>query len=246
MTIKALLNTIHAAATIGSDGVGLLTFQNSGKLNLLNSPAMSDILHALNVLQDQESIKVLIFRAEGERAFIGGADLRELVTLTEATARGFITRLREVCDAIYTFPVPVIARLAGWCIGGGLEVALSCDLRIADSSARFGMPEVAVGIPSVIHAALLPRLIGSSMASWLLLTGESIDATIAMRCGLVHELVDPGALDERVSARAAQLASIGPAVLRQQKRLLREWQSQSLAESINHSIDEFVAAYTTG
>src|SRR5438046_7155429 len=115
---------------------------------------------------------------------IGGADIKEMAKLDQASADAFITRLRDLCEAVRQFPAPVIARLPGWCLGGGLEVAAACDFRIAAHDAMFGMPEVKVGIPSVIHAALLPRLIGWGRARWLVMTAENIDAPTALAGGV--------------------------------------------------------------
>src|ERR1035438_6132404 len=135
---------------------------------------------------------------------IGGADIKEMAKLDQASAEKFITGLRDLCEAVRAFPAPVIARMPGWCLGGGLEVAAACDFRIAAHDAKFGMPEVKVGIPSVIHAALMPRLIGSAHASWLMLTGESIDAEQARAWGLVDRVVPLAELDAEV-ARVASL-----------------------------------------
>ena len=117
---------------------------------------------------------------------------------------------------------------------------------MCDNSAVFGMPEVKVGIPSVIHAALLPRLIGESRAGWLLLSGENIAADRAEVWGLVHECCAPDALDALVAARAAALAALPPQALRQQKRLLRHWQTVPLAQAIEDSVAEFAKAYDSG
>ena len=114
------------------------------------------------------------------------------------------------------------------------------------STARFGMPEVKVGIPSVIHAALMPRLIGQSRAAWLLLTGEPINAATALAWGLVHSVCAPAELDAEVAAAARQLAGLAPAVLRQQKRLLRSWESLSADAAIEASVAEFAQAFSTG
>ena len=127
-----------------------------------------------------------------------------------------------------------------------MEFALSCDLRVASTEAKLGMPEVKVGIPSVIHAALIPRLIGKSRATWLLLTGEVIDAEKAQVWGMLDEVVPLSELDEAVSRLANGLAALGPSVLAQQKRLLREWEDEDLDVSIHNSVKEFANAFHTG
>lgn len=236
----------HALATLDESGIGTLTVTDAGRLNIIGSAAIAELRDALALLSARADLRVLVLRGSGERAFIGGADIGEMATLSPATAEAFIGRLAGLCDAVGQVPVPVIARLSGWCLGGGLEVALACDLRLCDDSAMFGMPEVKVGIPSVIHAALLPRLLGQARADWLLLCCENIDATRAEAWGLVHERCAVGGLDALVQQRAAALAALPPQALRQQKRLLRHWQTVPLAQAVRDSIGEFAQAYATG
>jgi len=153
--------------------------------------------------------------------------------------------LRDLCEAVRTFPGPVIARMPGWCLGGGLEVAAACDFRVAAHDAKFGMPEVRVGIPSVIHAALLPRLIGWGRARWLVMTGENIDAATALAWGLVDVVAPEGGLDIAVEQTVSMLLRCGPEALRSQKALLRQWEELPLTESINLSIGVFGRSYLT-
>lgn len=138
-------------------GLAVVELINSKRLNIVGSAAIDELTHAFRTIGDDNDVRVVVLRGAGDTAFIGGADINEMVTLQPSTAEVFIRRLAGLCEAIRACPVPVIARLAGWCLGGGLEVAISCDLRIAEAGAKFGMPEVAVGIPSVIHSAMLPR-----------------------------------------------------------------------------------------
>ena len=239
-------STPHSLIALDAHGIATLTIRDAGVLNILSSPVINDLTAAVQALSARPELRVLVLRGSGERAFIGGADIREMATLDPAGARAFITRLKQLCEAVRRCPAPTIARLAGHALGGGLEVALACDLRIADAGAHFGMPEVAVGIPSVIHAALLPRLVGDSRARWLLLSGESIDAPTALAWGLVQELCESGTLDARIAARAQRLAGFGPAALRQQKALLRDWESQPLDAAIDATVAAFGQAFETG
>ena len=236
----------HALATLDASGIGTLQLRDAGKLNIVGSAAIGDLLGALHALTAVPELRVLVLRGSGDKAFIGGADIGEMVSLNPTTAKDFISALAGLCDAVMQMPVPVIARIPGWCLGGGLEVALACDLRLCDDSAMFGMPEVKVGIPSVIHAALLPRLLGQARADWLLLCGENIDAPRAEGWGVVHERCAVGQLDDLVSRRATALAALPPQALRQQKRLLQHWQTVPLAQAVRDSIAEFARAYTTG
>jgi enoyl-CoA hydratase/carnithine racemase len=244
--MRTLQQSTHALATLDAVGIGTLQLHAAGTLNIVGSAAITELRAALQVLAAEPALRALVLRGSGERAFIGGADIGEMAGLTPATAEAFITRLAGLCDAVAQMPVPVIARIPGWCLGGGLEVALACDIRICDDSAMFGMPEVRVGIPSVIHAALLPRLLGQARADWLLLCCENIDAVRAEAWGLVHERCAVGQLDDRVNQRAQALAVLPPQALRQQKRLLRHWQTVPLAQAVRDSIGEFALAYATG
>ena len=167
-----------------SRGVARLTICNAGSLNILNSTVMNAVRQGIESLADDRSIRALIIAGESEKSMIGGADIKEMAQLDQASAEIFISTLRRLCDAPRLFPAPVIARIPGWCLGGGLEFAAACDFRVAAADAKFAMPEVRVGIPSVIHAALLPRLIGWGRARWLIMTAATIDAQTALNWGL--------------------------------------------------------------
>ncbi len=244
MTIPEISPHVHTA--IDAEGIATLTVRGAKAMNIIGSPAILAVTDALARLRDEPGLRVLVLRGQGDQAFIGGADIGEMAGLTPATAEAFITRLKDLCEAVRLFPVPVIARIAGWCLGGGLEVAMACDLRLASSDSQYGMPEVRVGIPSVIHAALMPRLIGPAAAAWMLLTGDTVDAATALAQGLVHRVCALDSLDAEVQRTARQLAGLGPRVLRQQKALLRDWERLPLDEAIARSVAEFASAYTTG
>jgi enoyl-CoA hydratase/carnithine racemase len=141
--------------------------------------------------------------------------------------------------------VPVIARVNGYALGAGCEVAAACDLRIASSNAVFGMPEVKVGIPSVVEAALLPGLIGWGRTRELLLFGENIDAATALAWGLVEQVVAPGELDGAVAARLASLLAAGPQAVRLQKKLIRQWEDMTPSHAVRAGIEAFTQAYDT-
>ncbi|CAN5343611.1 hypothetical protein BH10PSE10_BH10PSE10_10250 [soil metagenome] len=129
------------------DGIATLTIRNAGPLNIMNSAVIRDVREGIEQLAKDRDIRVLVVRGTGEKSMIGGADIKEMATLDQASAEKFITGLRDLCEAARQFPAPVIARLRGWCLGGGLEFAAACDLRIASQDAKFAMPEVKVGIP---------------------------------------------------------------------------------------------------
>src|SRR5690348_7625271 len=235
----------HCGIIRDSRGIIRLSICNAGSLNILGSAVISAVREGLEQLATDRSIRVLVLAGQSEKSMIGGADIKEMATLDQTTAEAFISRLRDLCEAVRAFPAPVIARLPGWCLGGGLEVAAACDFRIAAHDAKFGMPEVRVGIPSVIHAALLPRLIGWGRARWLMMTAENIAAPTALAWGLVDAVAQPGGLDAAVEHIVRALLECGPEALRSQKALLRAWEELPLTESVNLSVGVFGKSFLT-
>ncbi len=227
-------------------GVVRLTICNAGSLNILGTPAINGVREGLETLANDKQIRVLVVAGQSEKSMIGGADIKEMAKLDQASAEKFITGLRDLCEAARAFPAPVIARMPGWCLGGGLEFAAACAFRIAAHDAHFGMPEVRVGIPSVIHAALLPRLIGWGRARWLVMTAENIDASTALAWGLIDVVAAEGGLDAAVEKTVAMLLECGPEALRAQKALLRQWEELPLKEAVDISIPVFGQSFLTG
>ncbi len=235
-----------ATVNVSTKGVATVSIQQAGSLNILSTPVMNGLIEALAWVENNNDVRVVVMRGHGDKAFVAGADIKEMAALDHQTARVFIDKLRQLCEAVRVLRMPVIARVPGWTLGGGLEFALCCDLRIASTAAKLGMPEVKVGIPSVIHASLMPRLIGQSRAAWLLLTGEIIDAQQGLSWGLLDKVVELDTLDQEIARVADGLAELGPKVLAQQKRMMREWEDEPLETSIRNSISEFAAAFQTG
>jgi len=235
----------HCGVVRDARGVVHVTIANAGSLNILSSPVIEAVREGLTRLSADRSIRVVVLRGESDKSMIGGADIKEMARLEQKSAEAFISRLRDLCEAVRNFPAPVIARMPGWCLGGGLEVAAACDVRIAAHDAMFGMPEVRVGIPSVIHAALLPRLIGWGRARWLVMTAENIDAPTALGWGLVYAVAQPGGLDAAVEHTVASLLACAPEALRAQKALLRQWEELPLTESVNLSVGVFGQSFLT-
>jgi enoyl-CoA hydratase len=229
----------------GRGCVARIVVDNQTKLNILNSELIGQLTAAIRSLSNDERLRALILTGAGDRAFIGGADIREMSELDTSSARQFISRLHEACVALRELPVPVIARINGYCLGAGLEIAASCDLRVAADHSTFGMPEVRVGIPSVIEAALLPRLIGWGKAAELIYTGESISASEALGCGMVERVVPHEQLDDAVERWTRAILEAGPRALRLQKALMRDWERLSLGQAIEGGIESFAAAYET-
>ena len=174
----------------------------------------------------------MVLTGAGERAFIGGADLNELGALCADSARLYITRLHQACAAIRECPVPVIGRVNGFCLGAGLEVAASCDMRVAARGAQFGMPEVVMGIPSVIEAALLPGLVGWGKTREMLLTGAMFGAAEALAMGFVQKVVPAAELDAAVDHWLAAILRATPEAVRSQKALMNRWERVSVEEGV--------------
>src|SRR5689334_21941808 len=239
-----MLNS-HCGIDRDDRGVVRLSICNAGSLNILSSAVTDGVRDGFEKLAGDKSIRAVILTGQSEKSMIGGADIKEMATLDQKSAEAFISRLRDLCEAVRAFPAPVIARLLGWCLGGGLEVAAACDIRVAAHDARFGMPEVRVGIPSVIHAALLPRLIGWGRARWLLMTAETIEAPTALAWGLVDVVAPDGGLDAAIDHTVNSLLACGPEALRAQKALLRQWEELPLKESVDLSIGVFGHAFLT-
>src|SRR6187399_95607 len=235
----------HCGIDRDDRGVVRLSICNAGSLNILGSVVTNGIREGFEKLASDRTIRAVILAGQSEKSMIGGADIKEMAKLDQKSAEAFITGLRDLCEAVRHFPAPVIARLPGWCLGGGLEVAAACDFRIAAHDAHFGMPEVKVGIPSVIHAALLPRLIGWGRARWLVMTAENIDAPTALGWGLVDVVAPEGGLDAAVERTVKTLLECGPEALRSQKALLRQWEELPLKESVNLSIGVFGRSFLT-
>jgi enoyl-CoA hydratase len=227
------------------EGVAGIFLNRPEKSNALSFAVLEQLHARLQDIQRQPTLRVVVLAGNG-KSFCGGADVHDLSELNESTAAGFVGKIHACCDAIRKLPQPVVARLHGAVIGAGLELAASCDLRIAAEGTRFAMPEVKLGIPSVVEAALLPRLVGHGRAAWLVLTGEPIDAPTAQIWGLIEELAPAEALDERVGVLLERLAAADPVALAAQKALLRLWQEAPLTQAVAASIDLFAQAYVSG
>jgi enoyl-CoA hydratase/carnithine racemase len=229
----------------GGGCVAYLTLDNREKLNTLDAALMIEFVEKVEALAGREDLRALVLSGAGDRAFIGGASIPEMAVLDRDSAEGFITLVHRTCDCLRRLPVPVLARIAGYALGAGLEVAVSCDLRIASTSAKFGMPEVRVGLPSVVEAALIPRLIGLGHARELLMLGEIIDADTALRWGLVERVVASDALDREVESMVSALLAAGPQAVRLQKALMRVWEDQTVSRAVSAGIDAYIRAYET-
>ncbi len=219
--------------------VARITIDNPGKINVIGTDAMRAIIAALTEVSADPALRAVVLAGAGDRAFIGGVDINEMSALTPATGRALIELLHGVSVAVQACPVPVIARLQGYTLGGGLEIAAACDMRIAAEGSKFGMPETRIGIPSVIEAALLPQLIGWGRTRRILFTGEIFGADKAEAWGLVEEVVPAAGLDAAIERVLADILACGPRAIRLQKRLMQQWEELPPSKAVAAGIDCF-------
>ncbi len=230
----------------GSGTIAWVTVNNSARLNCLSTSIVTALRETIERLSADTESRAIVLTGAGERSFIGGADLNELGNLDHDKARLYITNLHKACRAIRNAPQPVIARVNGFCLGAGLEVAASCDMRVASDNAVFGMPEVHMGLPSVIEAALLPGQIGWGRTREILLTGDTFDARVAYEMQFVQKVVPAADLDAAVDDWLKPICRAAPQAVRSQKQLMNRWEETSVGEGIYAGIDALAAAYDTG
>jgi len=218
---------------------------NRPPLNLL-VPELIDALRDTFVgLARNRAVRLAILSGSGG-AFSAGVDVRVLRELDVVSAKGFVTRLHEAIRALHEAPFPVIAMLHGYCLGGAFELAMACDLRTVSADCLMGLPEIKVGVPSVIEAALMPGLIGPGRAAEFLLTGDMITAEQALRWGLVNRVASPEQLEAVTEELAEKILACAPTAVRMQKELLTRWGQTDLPTAIQYGINAFAACYATG
>ena len=189
------------------DGVGTITINRPDKLNALNATAKADVRAAVSVLRDDPAVGAIIITGAGDKSFVAGTDIEELQALDRESGEAFSRGGQDVFDLIEQCGKPVIAAVNGYALGGGCELALACTLRIASEKARFGQPEVNLGIiPGYGGTQRLPRLIGTGRALAMMLTGTPVAADEALRIGLVNAVVPHAELGAAAAAMARNLA----------------------------------------
>lgn len=216
--------------------VATVIVNNPEKRNALGLAGKKELAGAFRKLARDRALRVAVLTGAGERSFMAGADIAEMKDLTPKQAHQVHTWVHHACEAIRTLPVPVIARINGYCFGAGMEIAASCDVRIAVTTAKFGMPEVRFGIPSGMEACLLPQIIGWGKTRELVLTGDHIDAAEAHRIGFLEKLVEPPGLDAGVEQWVASILAAGPRAIRLQKALVRDWERMTIKQAVQAGI----------
>jgi len=214
-------------------------------LNLIVPEVIRGIKAAFDELNADPRVRVAVLTGRG-RAMTAGMQLQFLKDLSVREAKTFIGTLHDAIHAVHEAPFPTICMMNGHCLGGGFELAMACDLRIAAADALMGLPEIRVGVPSVIEAALLPQLIGPGRAAECLLTGESITARQALEWGLVNRVVPSAQLAQVTTELVDRVMACAPTAVRLQKELIIRWRNMNLRSAVEYGINAFAQAYATG
>ena len=225
--------------------VATITINRPEVLNTLTHELILQLAEQIRRWSAERAVRVILLTGSGDKAFVGGVDVKAMMDLDPDGAERFITDLHRCFLAIRQSEKLFIASINGFALGGGLELVASCDLRIASDRARFGMPEVRVGIPSVIEAAYLPRLIGLGRAAEMVYLGEMIDAPEALRIGLVNQVVPHNQLKEATRTMAEKALRCGPTAMVLQKKLIAQWMDLSLSDAVEAGIRAFRDCYKT-
>lgn len=220
------------------DSICTLTISAEKSLNALNSKILSEIDHFLANID--KNTKVLVITGAGEKAFVAGADISEMSNLNSDEGRKFGKFGSEVFQRIETLPIPVIAAVNGFALGGGCELAMACDIRIASTKAKFGQPEVGLGIiPGFSGTYRLARLVGMGIAKELIFTGKAIKADEALRIGLVNAVCEPENLMETTYNLAEQIAEKSASAVSAAKKCINSEYNKSLEEAISIESENF-------
>jgi enoyl-CoA hydratase len=236
--------------TTYSDGILVVTISRPEALNALNTLFFDEMDHLLSQYGKEKDLRAIVLTGEG-KAFVAGADIAEMVNMNSVEGEAFSMRGQRTFDSIGTFPVPVIAAVNGFALGGGLELAMACDFRVASMKARFGQPEVNLGlIPGYAGTQRLSRLTTLGDALFLLTTAEMIGAEDALRIGLVQKVTEPEALMDETLRIARLIAAKGPKAVRKVKEVTRTGFSLGFAEASALESREFGSLFgnegTTG
>jgi enoyl-CoA hydratase len=201
-----------------AEGIATITFNRPKALNAMNSETMSELMDAVTLCRDNDDIRVIILTGSGDKAFVAGADIAEMQDLEPREALAFMERGHETLRLLETAPKPSIAAVNGFALGGGTEISMACDMRFASEKARFGQPEILIGlIPGWGGTQRLPRLIGTGRAKELIMGGGQIDAQRAYEIGLVNRIYPPETLMEETMKFARKLSALPPFQLKMAK-----------------------------
>jgi enoyl-CoA hydratase/carnithine racemase len=233
--------TVHVAVTAGVARVTL----DRPPLNLFEPGLIAALRDGVVRAGADPDVRVIVLTGAG-RAFTAGMDVSVLRGLDVGSAKSLIGSLQAAIGAVHDAPVPVVGRINGAALGAGFELMLACDIRIAVADAPLGLPEVQVGVPSVIEAALLSPAIGPARAAELLFTGDTVRADLTVGWGLVNRAVPAAELDAAVDRVVARIVAAAPAAVRLQKELVIRWRQTDLATAVRYGINAFATSYASG
>jgi len=236
----------YTSILLERDGpVATLVVNRADKRNALNATVRAEMLDALDDLRADDEVRVVLFTGAGDKAFVAGADIQEFVERTPLEQRRAMAGPR-IFEEVANFPRPTIAVINGLALGGGCELALACDFRIASDTARLGQPEINLGlIPGGGGTQRLPRLVGSGQAMRLVLTGDLIDAADAQRMGLVEIVVAAGELRSGALEIARRIAAKSPLALQMAKAAVRAAAETPLSAGLAYETELFLACFTS-
>ena len=225
--------------------VAILTINRPDKLNALNKQVHTEGVAALAELRRDDDMRVLIVTGAGEKSFVAGADIGEFAGQTPVTQRDLFHE-KTFFNSIDAFPKPVIAMVNGFCLGGGNELALACDLRTASETARFSQPEINLGIiPGGGGTQRLTHLIGEGRAMEIMLTGDMIDAQTALQFGLVNHVYPAAELESKTIELAEKIAEKAPIALQLIKEAVKFASRSNLDEGLRREVDLFAICFST-
>jgi enoyl-CoA hydratase/carnithine racemase len=217
---------------------------NRPPLNLIDPELIAALRDAFDGLRRNRRVRAAVVTGTG-RVLTAGMQLQVLRDLTQSEAKALIATLHEAIQAVHEAPFPTVCMINGHCLGAGFELAMACDMRTASVEARMGLPEIRVGIPSVIQAALLPALLGPGRAAEYLFTGEGITAAQALEWGLVNRVAPPEQLEEVTRRLVEPILECAPSAVRLQKELIIRWRNADLRTAIEYGVNAFAQAYAT-
>ncbi len=229
-----------------TDHIATVTFNRPKALNAVSASVLKELDSIVTELTDDDDVRGVIFTGAGEKAFIAGADIRELATLNAVTAPGLSREMQRVFMRVESMTKPTIAAINGFCLGGGNEFAMSCHMRVASEKARFGQPEVSLGIiPGAMGTIRLPRLVGKGKAMEMILTGRMISAKEALRIGLVNHVVGPDELIDKCKEILGEIFKQGPLAIRFAIESIHHGLNLTADEGGNLEADLFGLCYAT-
>jgi enoyl-CoA hydratase len=228
------------------DGVATVTVNRPGALNALTAPTLTELEEVVGEIARSPEIRVAIITGAGAKAFVAGADISEMRDMKPPQARNLALQAHRIYAAIERSPKPFIAAVNGYALGGGCELAMACDIRLAAETAKFGQPEVNLGIiPGFGGTQRLPRLVGKGLALELVLTGEMIDAQEALRIGLVNRVVPPGELLNEARQLAGKIAAKGLITLQLCKEAVNNGLGMDVVKGCAYEAELFAYCFST-